>query len=136
MRFSRRLPVLLGLFLAAFSAASLVSSPGALGDHSHVTKLFSGAKVNGGTATHTRSGNTNILTLSDDFKIPDTPAPHWQVVDSRGNVYLLQRLKIKGDKVNKSIKLPSYIADVARVEIWCAWAESLLGAASFSTPVK
>ena len=76
------------------------------------------------------------LTLSDDFVIPNTPAPHWQVVDTDGNVYLLQRLKIKGDKVNKTIIVPSYVGNVAKVQIWCAFAETLLGEASFTTPVK
>ncbi|HKA01332.1 MAG TPA: hypothetical protein VKE70_32685 [Candidatus Solibacter sp.] len=48
----------------------------------------------------------------------------------------LQRLVIKEDKYNKSITLPSYIRDVAKVQIWCAWAETLLGEASFDAPVK
>jgi len=48
----------------------------------------------------------NGARLGADFVTPDTPAPHWQVVDSRGNTYLLQRLKIKGDKFNKSITVP------------------------------
>src|SRR5690349_10889739 len=51
----------------------------------HVTGTFSGAKVNGGAATHTIENGKSILTLSDDFKVPGTPAPHWQVVDSMGN---------------------------------------------------
>jgi len=57
------------------------------------------------------------------------------VVDSQGNAYLLQRLVIKGDKYNKSIVVPSYVRDIARVQIWCAFAETLLGEASFETPV-
>jgi hypothetical protein len=76
------------------------------------------------------------MTLSDDFKIPDAPAPHWQIVDSQGNIFLLQRLDIKGGKFNRQITLPSYIKDVAKVQIWCAWAEALLGEASFPDPVK
>jgi hypothetical protein len=94
-----------------------------------VSKPFAGAKVNGGTVTMT--GRT--LTLSDDFKVPDTPDPHWQVVDSKGNTYLLQRLGIKGDKVNKSITLPAYVPDVAKVQIYCAWAEALLGETTFAS---
>src|SRR3954468_1443081 len=62
---------------------------------SHTTTIFHGAKVNGGTVTHRHEGGKSTLTWSDDFQIPETPAPHWQVVDSHGNVYLLQRLKIK-----------------------------------------
>ena len=57
-------------------------------------------------------------------------------MDSHGNAYLLQRLKIKGDKYNQTIEVPSYVHDVAKVQIWCAWAEVLLGEASFATPVK
>ncbi len=29
-----------------------------------------------------------------------------------------------------------YIADVAKVQIWCSWAEALLGEAAFESPVK
>jgi len=31
--------------------------------------------------------------------------------------------------------VPSYVRDIARVQIWCAFAETLLGEASFETPV-
>jgi hypothetical protein len=101
----------------------------------HMSKPFTGTKVNGGTVTHARQGDKNLLTLSDDFQVPGTPDPHWQVVDSQGNVYLLQRLMIKEDKINKTIALPSYIRDIAKVQIWCAWAETLLGEAPFSAPI-
>jgi len=102
---------------------------------SMTTNTFKGAKANSGTVTASHVDGKTVLTWSDDFKIPDTPAPHWQVVDSKGNVYLLHRLKIKEDKLNRSITLPSYIHDVAKVQIWCAYAEVLLGEASFNSPV-
>ena len=102
---------------------------------SHTTKPFTGVKVNGGTATHTKVNGKDVLTLSDDFKMPDTPDPHWQVVDSKGEVYLLDRLQAKKGKYNKSITLPSYVKDVAKVQIWCAFAETLLGEAPFDSPV-
>ena len=124
------------LILSLMVAMGLLFATTSFAEHSHTTKPFSGVKVNGGTATHTKQGNQNILTLSDDFKVPDTPDPHWQVVDSRGIVYQLQRLDIKGDKVNRSIVLPGYIRDVAKVQIWCAFAETSLGEASFDSPVK
>jgi hypothetical protein len=76
-----------------------------------------------------------VLTWSDDFKIPDTPAPHWQVVDSSGNTYLLKRLVIKGDKQNRTIEVPRYIKDIAKVQIWCAYAEVVLGEGNFASPV-
>lgn len=97
---------------------------------------FAGAKANTGTVTATVDAGKITLKLSADFKVPDTPAPHWQVVDSKGNTYLLQRLVIKGDKYNQEIVLPAYVKDVAKVQIWCAWAEALLGESSFTTIVK
>lgn len=119
------------------ACAALLSFAGAAtaADTAHSTTVFQGAKANSGTATHTKVGGRNLLTLSSDFKVPDTPAPHWQVTDSKGNTYLLQRLVIKDDKYNQTITLPAYIKDVAKVQIWCAWAEALLGEASFAAPV-
>jgi len=119
-----------GVLLAAAAAVGLlVASHGLAAERT--SKPFSGAKVNGGTVTMKTDGGRIVLTLSDDFVDPKTPDVHWQVVDSKGNVYLLQKLAIKGDKVNKSITLPAYVPDVAKVQIWCAWAETLLGETSF-----
>lgn len=125
-----------GAAVFAFVAATVFSAGIGLAGDAHTTTKFEGVKANAGTATHSRQGNSDMLTWSDDFKIPDTPAPHWQVIDSKGNTYLLQRLVIKGDKQNKSIVLPAYVKDVAKVQIWCAWAEALLGEASFSKAIK
>jgi len=119
---------------AAALAALFVLVGGARADHN--SSKFEGAKANTGYAMHASKDGRIVLTLSDDFKIPDTPAPHWQIVDSRGNVYLLNQLKIKGGKTNRSITLPSYISDVAKVQIWCSWAETLLGEASFTPAAK
>ena len=77
----------------------------------------------------------HVLTVSADFQVPGSPDPHWQVVDSKGTVYLLDRLKLKDDKINRSIALPAHITDVAKVQMWCAWAEVVLGEASFATPI-
>jgi hypothetical protein len=99
----------------------------------HTSKRFSGSKVNDGTVTHVQQNGTHILKLSADFKVPDTPDPHWQIVDSKGNVHLLQRLGIKGDKVNTAITVPSYVTDVAKVQIYCAWAEAVLGETTFAS---
>ena len=98
------------------------------------TNMFQGVKANTGYATITKSMGWTTLTWSDDFTIPDAPAPHWQIVDTKGNVYLLQRLVAKNDKKNQTITLPAYIKDVAKVQIYCAWAEAVLGEASFSAP--
>ena len=100
-----------------------------------VTTPFMGKAVNGGTVTHEKQGGKHRLTVSGDFQVPGTPDPHWQVVDSHGNTYLLDRLKLKDDKINRSITLPAYIPDVAKVQMWCAWAEVVLGEASFTQPI-
>jgi hypothetical protein len=107
----------------------------------HTSSKFAGPKVNSGTVTHSVKNGKNVLTLSSDFQVPDTPDPHWQVVDSKGNTYLLQRLGVKSlgslakDRVSMSIALPAYIKDVAKVQIYCAWAEAVLGEASFDAPM-
>ena len=92
---------------------TLANSGHAAGTHTHTSKPFAGVKANTGTVTHSTEGGRSVLTLSDDFKVPDTPDPHWQVVDSKGRTYLLQRLPVKGDKVNRSIVVPAYVPDVA-----------------------
>jgi len=117
------------------AAVALFTGANGFAADAHTTAKFEGVKANSGTATHGRAGNNDTLTWSDEFKIPDTPAPHWQVVDTKGNVYLLQRLAIKGDKQNRTITLPAYVHDVAKVQIWCAYAEVLLGEASFPKPI-
>jgi hypothetical protein len=120
--------------LAAVAVALLTGT--AFAQSMHMTGKFSGAKVNAGTVTHAVQAGKHVLTLSSDFQVPDTPDPHWQVVDSKGTVYVLQRLGIKGDKVNTSITLPAYIKDVAKVQIYCSWAEAVLGEAAFSSTLK
>jgi hypothetical protein len=121
---------------ATLAAIALLASGTVLAQGGHTSRPFAGAKVNGGTVTHTTQGRMHVLTLSPDFKVPDTPDPHWQVIDSRGHTYLLQRLGIKGDKVNMTITLPAYVSDVAKVQIYCAWAEAVLGEAPFASPLK
>ena len=124
--------------LALAAVVALVLGTGGAGAQGHTSKPFAGAKVNGGTVTHTVQSGKHVLTLSGDFKVPDTPDPHWQIVDSKGRIYLLQRLSIKGnllgvagDKINTSITLPAYVQDIAKVQIYCAWAEALLGETTF-----
>ena len=110
----------------------------AVAQDAHSTGQFQGPKANKGHVTHSTRDGKSVLTLSDDFVVPDTPDPHWQVVDSDGQVYLLDKLKKKallGDKYQKEIVLPSYVKNVKKVVIWCAWAEANLGEASFSSPV-
>src|SRR5712692_564344 len=94
--------------LTIFAALAFVAG-NVIAEETHTSSKFQGAKATTGTVTHTVLEGKNILTLSDDFKAPETPDPHWQVVDSKGNTYLLQKLMIKGDKMNKSIEVPNYV---------------------------
>lgn len=129
--FARQFTTTLALAFVFTLAASVAQA------QMHTSKVFSGAKVNSGTVSHSVKDGRHILTVSSDFQVPDTPDPHWQVIDSRGNVFLLQRLGVKnglgltGDKINRSITLPSYITDIAKVQIYCAWAEAVLGETTF-----
>ena len=120
------------MLLGALATIGLSAGSGFAAD---ITSAFVGKAVNGGTVTHEHQGGKHVLTVSSDFKVPGSPDPHWQVIDSKGNTYLLNRLTIKDDKVNRSITLPAYIQDVAKVQMWCAWAEVILGEASFASPV-
>jgi len=115
-------------------AIALALSSPASAAQARTSTPFAGPKANTGTVSLTTNGKSQVLTLSEDFKAPDAPDPHWQVVDSHGRVYLLQKLTVKGlvgDKMNRSITLPAYISDVAKVQFYCAYAEVVLGEASF-----
>ena len=136
MKMSRILKVMFAALVVTVlgvSASNVAAQSG-----SHTSSQFQGPKANKGTVTHSIKDGKSVLTLSDDFVVPDTPDPHWQVVDSDGNVYLLDKLKTKafiGTNYKKEIVLPSYVKNVAKVQIWCAFAEVNLGEAKFSSPV-
>ena len=136
MKMSRILKVMfvaLVVTVLGLSASSALAQRG-----THTSSQFQGPKANKGTVTHSTKDGKSVLTLSDDFVVPDTPDPHWQVVDSDGNVYLLDKLKTKafiGTNYKKEIVLPSYVKNVKKVDIWCAFAEVNLGEATFSSPV-
>jgi hypothetical protein len=127
------------IFLHGLALTIMLFAVLAFAQDAHMTGQFQGPKANKGHVTHSTRDGKSVLTLSDDFVVPDTPDPHWQVVDSSGHVYLLDKLKKKallGDKFQKEIVLPGYVKNVSKVIIWCAWAEANLGEASFSSPVK
>ena len=124
--------------LRALLMTTMFFAVSAVAQDAHTSSQFEGPKANKGHVTHSTRDGKSVLTLSDDFVVPDTPDPHWQVVDSDGQVYLLDKLKKKslpGDKYQREIILPSYVKNVKTVVIWCAWAETNLGEASFSSPV-
>ena len=136
MKMSRILKVMFAVLVV--TALGLSASGAFAQGGSHTSSQFQGPKANKGTVTHSIKDGKSVLTLSDDFVVPDTPDPHWQVVDSNGTVYLLDKLKTKafiGTNYKKEIVLPSYIKNVSKVVIWCAFAEVNLGEAKFTSPV-
>ena len=123
--------------LRALLTTAMLFAVSAFAQDMHTSSQFQGPKANKGHVTHSRHDCKSVLTLSG-VVVPDTPDPHWRVVDSGGNVYDLDKLKKKalGDKYQKEIVLPSYVKNVSKVIIWCAWAEANLGEAPFSSPVQ
>jgi hypothetical protein len=125
--------------LCAFTVAAVYAASVSLAANNTgaATTQFQGPKANTGTATFFKDGGKNMLRVSDDFKVPDTPAPTWRVVDSKGQIYTLDAFKIKdGNGEKRQIVVPAYIQDIAKVEVYCAWAQVLLGDAKFTSPVK
>jgi len=122
--------------ILASLAVLVVAATSSFAQDSHKSGPVQGAKANKGFVTHSTENGKSTLTLSDDFVPPQTPDPHWQVVDSNGKTYLLDRLMTKDKKVKKSIVVPEYVPDVVKVQMWCAFAETNLGEAAFVQPVK
>src|SRR5438093_13334154 len=122
--------------ILASLTALVIAATSSIAQDSHKSGPFQGAKANKGSVTHMTQDGKSILTLSDDFVPPQTPDPHWQVVDSNGKSYLLDRLMTKSQKVKKSIVVPEYVPNIAKVQIWCAFAETNLGEAAFDHAVK
>jgi hypothetical protein len=122
--------------LAALAALTLSASPALASHHEHTSGSFAGVKADHGTVTHRVEQGQDVLVLSDDFKVPDAPDAHWQIVDSKGTTYLLSRLIVKPDQTLRNrLVVPAYVRDVAKVQMWCAYAEVLLGEASFQAPL-
>jgi hypothetical protein len=103
----------------------------------HTSSKFEGPKANTGTVMHSTENGKSILRVSADFKVPDTPAPTWRVVDSKGNIYTLDAFKIKGGNGEKrEVVVPSYVHDIVKVQVYCAWAEVILGEANFASSIS
>ena len=121
-----------------FALAALLATAGialASDNGPHTTSMFQGPKANTGTAIHTVENGKSILRVSADFKVPEAPAPTWRVVDSNGNVYTLDAFKIKGGE-KREVVVPPYVQNIVKVQVYCAWAQVLLGEAGFSTAVR
>jgi hypothetical protein len=78
-------------FLSMVAATGLFVASNGFAAEAHITSQSEGVKAKA---------------VSDDLKIPEAPAPPWQVVDSKGNVYLLTPLKTKDGKVSVEYVIP------------------------------
>ena len=94
---STRLAVCTLAALALFAGSTALA-----GDQ--VSRPFAGKAVNGGAVTVTQQGGKTMLTLSKDVQVPGSPDPHWQIVDSKGTVYLLDRVTLKDDKIAWTVR--------------------------------
>jgi hypothetical protein len=123
------------LSVFALVAALVTASVSFAANGPQTTSKFEGPKANTGTATYSVENGKRILRVSADFKVPDTPAPTWRVVDSKGNIYTLDAFKVKaGNNEKREVMVPSYVHDIVKVQVYCAWAEVLLGEAAFASP--
>ncbi|HMP78282.1 MAG TPA: hypothetical protein PKD54_02410 [Pirellulaceae bacterium] len=78
----------------------LPASIGMADDNVHSSSMFQGVVANTGSVIQMHQNGSMVLTFSEDLVVPDTPAPHWQVADSKGDFNLLNMLKINEDKFN------------------------------------
>lgn len=121
---------ILSVFVLAFAGLASAADKGP-----HPSGQFQGPKANTGMVMHVTENGKSILRVTPEFKVPDTPAPTWRVVDSKGVVYTLDAFKIKGGE-KREVVVPAYVHNIAKVQVYCAWAEVLLGEASYAMPVK
>ncbi|MBZ5633741.1 MAG: hypothetical protein LAO55_11520 [Acidobacteriia bacterium] len=118
-------------------AALVTASVSFAGNAPQTTSKFEGPKANTGTAMFSVENGKRILRVSADFKVPDTPAPTWRVIDSKGNIYTLDAFKVKaGSGEKREVMVPAYVRDIVKVQVYCAWAEVILGQAGFDSPVS
>ena len=128
----------LNRLLSVFALTGLFAVGVALADHKmdhHTSSMFQGPKANTGTVSHSYESGKSILRVSQDFRVPDTPAPTWRIVDASGTIYTLDAFKIKGGE-KREVEVPGYVKNIAKVQVYCAWAQVLLGEAAFPSPVK
>jgi hypothetical protein len=127
---------MLSVFALVATLVTVSVSFAATNNGPQTSSKFEGPKANTGTVTYSMENGKGILRVSADFKVPDTPAPTWRVVDSKGNIYTLDAFKVKAGKGEKrEVVVPSYVHDIAKVQVYCAWAEVLLGEAGFASAI-
>jgi hypothetical protein len=46
----------------------------------------------------------------------------------------MQKINVKGGE-KREIEVPAFVHDITKVQVYCAWAQVLLGDARFSSPI-
>ena len=93
-------------FLSVIAATGLFGASNGFAADGHTTSNFEGVKANTGMAAQEREATRDMRAVSDDVKVSQTPVPPWQVVDSKGNVYLLSPLQTKDGKASVEYVVP------------------------------
>ena len=63
-------------FVRGLLMATMLFAVSAMAQDMHTSSQFQGSKANKGNVTHSTRDGKSVLTLSDDFVVPDTPDPH------------------------------------------------------------
>ena len=93
-------------FLSMIAATGLFVASNGFAADAHTTSNFEGVKANTSMAAQAREATGDTRAASEDVRIPETAAPRWQVVDSKGNVYLLTPLQTKDGKASVEYVVP------------------------------
>ena len=84
-------------FLSMIAAIGLFGASHGFADAGHTTPNFEGVTANTGVKAQALEATEDTRVVSADVKIPETPAPRDQVVDSDGNIYRLIPLQTQRD---------------------------------------
>lgn len=82
-------------FLSMIAVTGLFGASNGFVAEARTTSNVEDVRAKTGMAAQARKATGEARTVLDDVKSPETPAPREQVVDSKGNVYLLTPLKTK-----------------------------------------
>jgi hypothetical protein len=93
-------------FLSMVAATGLFGASNGFAADGHTTSNFEGVTANPGVTTQVREATRDTRAASDDVKILETPSLRWQVMDSKGNVYLLTPVQTKEGKAFVEYVIP------------------------------
>ena len=93
-------------FLSMIAATGLFVASNGFAADAHTTSNFEGVKANTSMAAQAREATGDTRAASEDVRIPETAAPRWQVVDSKGTAYLLTPLQTKDGKASVEYVVP------------------------------